>query len=134
MKIDDEKLLVKYKTAGLPNHNIAHKLGISVSEVERRWAEIEELAKQMDCGYIDLVAQYTLLCQQYQLIGESLKIISGALSERMTISEVDEIIASAKPGEVALKLISSAIVLRPFKGIDPNASLKESTQKMQQGN
>jgi len=132
--IDTDKLLVKYKTAGQPDHIIAAKLGIPVDEVKKRWAELETLAKEMDCGYIALSTQYNILCQQYQLLGESLKIIANALGNRMTIAEVNQILCSAGPGEAATKVISSAIVLRPFKGIDPIESLKESTQKIQQGN
>jgi CTP synthase (UTP-ammonia lyase) len=132
--IDDDKVLVRYKMAGIPNHLIAAKMGISVNEVERRWKDLEAIAKEMDSGYVALVAQYTVLCQQYQLLGESLKIISSAISNRMTIADVDAIIASCKPEEISLKLMSSSIILRPFIQVNPEESLKESTQRIHQGN
>ena len=129
--VDTHKLLIKYKKAGIPDHIIAARMNISVNEVRRQWEGLQMLAKEVDCGYGDLTLQFNILCHQYQLLGESLKILADAITNRATPEEVEKAVKSSDPVK---NLFTSFIILRPFVPVDPAQALEEATKKIQEGN
>lgn len=131
--IDDAKVLIKLMKAGTSPHIIAAKLGISVDEVKRRWADLQILAQEAS-GHGDLVMQYNLLCHQYQLLGESLKIVAKALGNAVPPHELREMIV---PGDVDLtfkNLTEKCIILKSFAPQDPEESLRVHLKRTAEGN
>lgn len=130
----DDLYLVKLKGCGLSTGTIATRLHISAVEVELRWKRIQEgtLAAEEN-GHTKLCQQYTILCHQYQLLGESLKIISRAISDELNPEELALLIVDDKK-QTLDNLRRNAIVLRPFKPVDPAQSLQERLEKEQKAN
>lgn len=135
--------LIKLKAAKLPSSTIATKLGMSTVEVERHWKRIQEEVENAALnGHTNLCNQYTVLCHQYQLLGESLKIISMALANEMTEEDLKKVVTKDAIDQngfldvdrVIKNLRRSCIILRPFTPIDPAESLKETNQRIQEGN
>jgi len=134
MNVTDIGMLVKYKRANWTDRAIAAKLGVSVEEVARRWREILDRASQMSSsGYDQLNIQYQILCQQYQLLGESLKIIAAAIGNGAEPSDIRPLI-TPDPEETIKNLMSKLIVLRPFTPMDPAESLKATEKRTCEGN
>jgi len=131
---NDDLYLVKLKGCGLSTGTIATRLNISAVEVEKRWKRIQEgtLAAQEN-GHTQLCQQYTVLCHQYQLLGESLKIISHAISDELNPEELSLLIVDDKT-QTLDNLRRNAIILRPFKPVDPAESLKERLEKQAESN
>lgn len=132
--IDDYQILVKYKNAKMPDDMIAAKMGISVEKVNNMWTAICEQVKQIQStGYEDLKKQWWIFCQQYELLGESLKLIAGALSNVMPAPEIAELLTDNK-ADTLKNLTSRCIVLRPYAFTDPIQSLEQSTKRLQKNN
>lgn len=138
---NDDVYLVKLKGAGFPVAFIAARMGISIQEVERRWEAIQKASTAAQTsGYLDLSAQFTVMCHQYQLVGESLKIIAGALHNQASAEEIRTALCCAEPlsqeqaDAIQQKLLTSYIVLRPFTPVDPEKALQETTKQIQKGN
>jgi hypothetical protein len=93
---------------------IAKKLSMEIGELNRRWDSImAEIHSQQSNGYNNLREQYTVLCHQYQLLGESLKIVASVLAATMPDDEMLALIAE-HPQETIKNLRERAIVLRPY--------------------
>ena len=133
MPINDDSLLMRYKAAGVQDKTIAAKLGITIEEVEARWRILGELAQRTSNGHDDLRVQYQILCHQYQLVGESLKIIALALENTMLPSEVRKLIVE-DPDTTLRNLVTSCIILKRFTPVDPAESLRASLERQQKGN
>lgn len=112
----DDAYLVKLKQLGVPQAQIAAKLGKTEAQIDEMWKAITtEVAHATERGYQSLVERWTMLCHQYQLVGESLKVIGGALSEVMTEKELLALVESAyTKKDLVQVLMTRAIVLRPF--------------------
>lgn len=127
--ITDETYLLKLKMAGISSASIAQRLGITKEEVERRWQLLQKKMEAMQkSGHQGLINQFTLLCGQYQLMGESLKIIAGALGNEVSTEELKA--AIVPDAEKTLENLRSFIILRPFVPISP----EESFKRMLEGN
>jgi len=113
---------------------IATRLNISAVEVEKRWKRIREgtLAAEEN-GHTQLCQQYAVLCHQYQLLGESLKIISHAISDELNPEELAILVVDDKE-QTLDNLRRNAIILRPFKPVDPAQSLQEHLEAKQKSN
>lgn len=124
--IYDDNYLVRARQAGIPAKVIAAKLGMTVEQLEARWNDILQMVEtQMSNGYLDLCNSVNVLATQYQLVGESLKIISQALGNVMAKDELKALI-DPNP-EVTLKnLRERAIILRPYIAITPQESLEKT--------
>lgn len=128
--ITDDKMLVKLKQAGLSNLRIAQRLGITEADVEVAWKRIIEAAETAPlAGHDAMQTQYTVLCHQYQLLGESLKIIAGGIGNAMSPSEIRALLTT-DPEQSLQNLLKSCIILRPFTPVDPC----EAFQKTLEGN
>lgn len=124
----DEKYLIKLKGAGFSDLAIATKLGITEKEVIERWKKLEAgLASMTSSGYSAFCDTVTIAAHQYQLLGESFKIIASALGDRMTEEEIAALIVDDKK-QTLENLRSRCIILRPFVPVTPEESLKNTLQ------
>jgi len=134
MPVNDDGLLLKYKQAGWTDEAIAKKFGLTVEEIQKRWAVLLNREKQQSAtGYDDLSAQYLILSHQYQLMGESLKALAMGLSAVPTLGEVADCI-TGDPQETLKRITSSFILLEPYKAVDPIASLEAHLGKTHESN
>lgn len=112
---EDDQYLAKCMAAKIPVKTLSQKLGVSEEEIWKRWEGILHESNQiMLSGRADLELSFSQLCSAYQSVGEGLKVVAGALASAATAQEVRKVIAGAK-GDVAEALISSFIILRPFR-------------------
>lgn len=126
--ITDDKQLVKLKSAGVPITIIAARMGLTVEQVEQRWSQIlKDVAAKESNGYLALCDAFHILANQYQLVGESLKIIGNAIGNVMPADEVAKHITS-DPQETLDNLRRHTIILRPFIPITPEESLKQTVK------
>lgn len=114
MKLSDsDTYLIKLKALRLSNEKIAEKLGIHPNEVERRWQSLSAtLVAATDSGYANLCDRFSILCAQYQLVGESLKEIARALGESVSVETLRNMI-STDPEET-LQRLKGLIILKPY--------------------
>jgi hypothetical protein len=90
MKIDDDNHILKLKSLSFSDERIAKKLGMTPEQVAERWKQIqEEMARMQENGYSDLCNCFTIMCQQYQLLGGSLRILATILDHRVPESELE---------------------------------------------
>lgn len=122
MNVTDELLILKYKMAGMSEKAIAAKLGITEEEVVKRLTSvIDRFSNSAENGYGQLTTAYLRLCNQYQLVGDSLKEVARALGNTASSEEV-RVCLSSNPEESLQKLLSSFIILHPFRPLT-NAEL-----------
>lgn len=125
----DDNYLVKLKNAKLPDHLIAAKLGISVEEVQRRWCALfAEFQSMQANGYQNLIDQFTVLSNQYQLLGQSLMIIGNNLGGVLTTEELEALVVEDRE-QTLQNLRTKCIILRPVPLVDPQEFLKEGIKK-----
>lgn len=123
--ISVNRLIEKYKGAGLPDELICKRLGITSEELNQRWGQILKDARTKEVsGYGELILQFNLLCQQYQVLGESLKVIAMTLGNCMSPAEIRELI-KPNPEETLDNLVQKCIVLRPFHAPDMEKMITE---------
>jgi len=134
-RVNDDNLLIKYKSAGVKDSVIAAKLGIAIAEVASRWKRLVEVANlPPDNGREALHTQFNTLAIQYQLLGESLKVIAAALGDTMPPSEIAELIVEGDAAQTLKNLNTRCIVVKPFTPVDPVQALEQATQIIQQSN
>jgi hypothetical protein len=118
----------------MPVKDIAAKMGLTEVQVTQRLADLAKAQERLSqSGYDQLSFQFGLLCQQYQLVGESLKAVAMGLSNLASSEEIRACL-SANPEEALQKLSQSFIILRPFQGIDPIESLEKHLKDQLAGN
>lgn len=128
--LTDTSYLIKLKGLGLSDAQIAKRLNMPVEQVAALWAKaLADINAKLTCGYVQLCDTFKTLALQYQQLGESLKVVSMALSSPMSAEEVHSIIAEAAAGEkgstaeeVTVLLLKQAIILRPFALKDPETN------------
>ncbi len=131
---NDDIYLVKLLGAKFKIPVIAAKMGMTVEQVEQRLKQIrEKTIVEQASGYLALCNQFTVMAHQYQLLGESMKIISRALANQMDSSELKALI-TADPEQTLENLTKSCIILKPFIGVDPEKSLQEHLKSIQKSN
>ena len=131
--IDDAKVLIKLKKAGFADHIIAQKMGISVEQVQERWNDLQVLSKEVN-GHGDFVMQYEHMCHQYQLLGESMKIVAHCIGAAMTFAEIRALIVPNDVDATIKNLHEKCIMLRPFVAVDPEESLRKHLKRVTSGN
>jgi DNA-binding Lrp family transcriptional regulator len=115
MNAMDDKYILKMKFARQSNATIAAKLGVTEKEVVERLAYLHRLGETiMVNGYANLSEQFTTMAYQYQLLGESLKIVATSLGELMPEAEVAALV-DKDPNQTVTNFLTKAIVLRPAK-------------------
>lgn len=106
--------MVKMISAGKTNEQIAAKLGMTPLQVSVRWEKIKaEAEANQTNGYYSLCDKFTVLVNQYQLMGETLKVIAFALGQVVPEEELVKIITS-NPEETLKNLKTKTIILRAY--------------------
>jgi hypothetical protein len=126
--IDSDLLLLKYMSVKMPIERISQKLGITTNEVLTRWRRLQETAQSIQSSQADLAQQLNVMALQYQLLGESLKIVVKAVGNSVTPTELRALI-TADPEETVRNILKACIVLRAFVPINPVESLQQSQGK-----
>ena len=130
--INDDLLLMKYKAAGKSDAYIAGRMGIAVEDVQRRFNLLVERGDRMlSSGYGSMQEQFTILCAQYQLLGESLKAIGMGLSNAMPPEELRQLLVPGDVDKSIRNILGGAIVLRPYVLVDPAKQIEEELKKQQ---
>jgi len=112
--VTDDNYLIKMKTAQKPDAVIAAKMGITVEEVNRRWDRIlADLKLCQENGYNALCDQFTMMANQYQLLGGSLKIMAGVIGSVINSDELDKLVTN-NAEETLKNLRAHCIILRKF--------------------
>jgi len=131
MKVTDDGYLFKLKAGNVPDAMIAKKLGVSVEEMERRWTRIlADLKMSEENGYNALCDQFTIMANQYQLLGGSLKIMAGVIGSVMSSKELEALIPLAAEEDRKIVLDSlkkNCIILRRYTPISAEELLKQVT-------
>jgi hypothetical protein len=118
----DEQYLWAWKKAGMKDEVIAARLHMDVNQVAIEFAEIEGMIKdQKDAGIENLINQFNLTCLQYQVLGERIKEIAAGFSGCASPQEIKEKLKS-NPEETVQSLMSSFIILHPWKSLEDQAS------------
>jgi hypothetical protein len=125
MTKDSLQYLIRCKSAGIPNDQIAGRLGISIEEVEKQWKQAVQTSLRSSNGFQDFVNQFTTLAHQYQLVGESLKVFANCLSNTPSIEEIRNVLTDDKE-ESALAILSSFLVFRAFQYQDVEELIKKT--------
>lgn len=109
----DPKLVAKYKLAGLSDKVVAAKLGVEPAEIAAAWAQILAVSQTVNqaVGYHAMIANFEVLCHQYQLLGESLKKVALALGNPMRAEEIRVLVTDNKEETIA-NLLMAGIILR----------------------
>ena len=127
MKQEGDMYLLRLKAAGWSNGRIASKMGISEEEVTMRIAcTIAETKARLNCGMAALVDHFTVLCSQYQLLGESLKELARGIANEMPTNELCQLLerggcSAGSSLSTAVFLKENAIVLRPYVPQEPGS-------------
>lgn len=122
----DDQYLVKLVSVGTNPKVIAAKLNITEQEVALRWKRIQKQAETVEFdGYAELCGQFTILANQYQLVGESLKLVASALSRKASNQELLSLIGKTDK-ETLHNLKTKVIVLKNHTIQNPAESLKNS--------
>jgi len=107
--------IIKAKGANMPNKRIAAKLSLTEAELEARWQIIlAEMAFRQVSGYDELAQYFTNMAMQYNLLGESLKVIGTAVGNIMTDDELKSLIDGKDVDKTVENLRKNAIILRSW--------------------
>lgn len=123
---DDTKLLMRYKSMGWNDQQIAEKMSKSEAWVKSMWeAALQNGVTKAESGYNELVQTFNLMCMQLALMSESVKSLGLVFSDLVTQNELSKTIESC-PADVSLEqhILSSFIVLKRFTPEDPLKQLE----------
>lgn len=111
----DLSLIASYRRRGMPCEWIMAKMGISPETYEAACAALDGAeARLKSTGYQNLANVFTLLCHQYQLVGDSLKAMGEGLQNVVTEAEILAKLKTGTVEEQARDIASSFIILHPF--------------------
>lgn len=127
--VTDHSYLVRLKRKGKSDDFIALKMGMTVSEVRDVWDKLcQEATVEKDNGLAELRQVVIILSNQFQLLGQSLGLLSGVLDNTIQPEDLRKVIKSCPAGtDLAVHLTAKLIVLRPFELPTP-AKLAEALE------
>lgn len=106
--------ILKYKTAGKSDDIISKKLGMSVKAINERHAQlVAEAETRKENGFMALRDQWTIMCHQYELLGQSMVAVGQAFGNLMPPEEMKQLITS-DPEETLRNFQTKAIILRQY--------------------
>jgi hypothetical protein len=131
--VTDTSYLVRLKRKDKSDEFIAAKMGLTVPEVQDLWDKLcQEATIERDNGLKELRQVVIILSNQFQLLGQSLGLISGVLDDTIPPEDLRKVIKDCPLGtDLAVHLTAKLIVLRPFQMPTPLelASKLETPQK-----
>lgn len=109
--------LVRLKQKGKSDEFIALKMGLTVPEVQDAWDKVcQEAIIERDNGLKELRQVVIILSNQFQLLGQSLGLLSGVLDNTTSPEDLRKVIKACPVGtDLAVHLTAKLIVLRPFE-------------------
>lgn len=133
----DQEYLIKLKSQNWKDADIAKRLSCTVQEVEAAWEGIcASAAQTVASGYPQLAQQWLALCNQYQLVGISLRAIGEGIHKTYSAEEIRQFLLASCDGEYLTKealindvvenLFRNAIILRPFVSVNPAKVLEDT--------
>lgn len=125
-RINDDSYLIRALSTGVPINVIASKLRMKESEVLARKEEIIRMVEDQTAnGYLALCDFFHIFAHQYQLLGESMKIMGQALGNAATDAELKKLITT-DPEETLRNIRLNCIVLRPYVAKDPQVEANKT--------
>jgi len=122
----DDIYLVKMKQTGASDSRIAAKLNMQEKDVRERYAKIiQELQDRTDNGYAVFCEMFTVMANQYQLLGESLK-LCGSFTGNVIQEEELKLLIDKDPVVTLRNLQTKCIVLAPYIPISPEESIRRT--------
>lgn len=110
----NDEYIAKMVQAGIPAKRIADKLGMTEDDVVQRWKYLQQWATSIhENGMVKLVGAFTVLCNQFELLGGSIKLFSMTLNKALTPKQIDELLKLDKE-QLADALKNQYIVLPAF--------------------
>ena len=120
--------ILKYKSLGWPDQKIADKMGMPVAEVRVAWERLCKMVREGEpCGHFDLIQMFQMMSKQFQILGESLNIVTRAIGRQVSAAKLQELIGP-DPKASAEAISRRYIVLEPFVMQSPEKALKETIQ------
>lgn len=115
--VTDTSYLVRLKRKGKSDEFIAAKMGMSLEEVRDCWDKLcQEATVERDNGLMELKQVVLILSNQFQLLGQSLGLLSGVLDNTVAPEDLRNVIKSCPVGtDLSVHLCAKLIVLRPFE-------------------
>lgn len=112
MPVTNESYVARLLRCGRTPEQIAVRMNLSLEEVNTLVSQIQQSATLLNTSRMDEVAQaFLVLCNQYQLVGESLKVIGSVLGSNLSMAQLEELVADDKA--TTLARLREVIVLRP---------------------
>jgi hypothetical protein len=127
MNITDDSYLLKLKRMGWNDERIAFRMNISPAEVGRRWENLLKISQdQLANGLGSLCQVGLVMATQFQLMGQSLGILMGALNNTYRVDELQAVMDQCpKDMEMASWLLRNVIILKPFSLPSPQQLAEE---------
>jgi hypothetical protein len=121
--VTDTSYLVRLKRKGKSEEFIAAKMGMTVPEVRDVWEKLcQEATVERDNGLMELKQVVLILSNQFQLLGQSLGLLSGVLDDTVPPEDLRKVIKSCPAGtDLAVHLTAKLIILKPFQLPSPQA-------------
>lgn len=111
---ETDKYILKCRAASIAPEKIARKLSMSVDELQVRYERIaKEIMDLQSNGYNFFCDRFTILAEQYKLIGGSLMEIGKMLDRIMTEAELALLVTDDK-AETIRNLRTKAMVFHPY--------------------
>lgn len=115
--VTDTSYLVRLKRKGKSEEFIAAKMGLTVPQVRDIWDKLcQEATVEKDNGLPELRQVVIILSNQFQLLGQSLGLLSAVFERTVSPEDLRAAIKSCPVGtDLAVHLCAKLIVLRPFE-------------------
>ena len=129
--------MIRLVAMGWSADRIAHRLGMTVDEVQQRLKELDKAAEVAGNGIDNLSAQWLTLCQQYDQIGHSLVAVGQGLGNLYSPAELEIVVrawwedgdctgAGFDPESFTAHLLKHCIILKPYLPVDTKKIVKDA--------
>ncbi|QDP54876.1 MAG: hypothetical protein Unbinned3891contig1000_74 [Prokaryotic dsDNA virus sp.] len=126
-----EQWIIKYKTMGWTDEQVAVKVGWEPEKVRDFWKDVQQVVSEDQSQDGQKLGQaFGILCQQYELVGYSLRVMSGILSSSVKRSDLIKCVVPNDPEATVTNILSKFHVTEHYKGeIDPTILLEEDIKR-----
>jgi predicted DNA-binding protein YlxM (UPF0122 family) len=123
----DAATMVALIRAGQSLPTIAKKYGITekaVSDAVNNF--VNQVLSPTVNSVNEMYAQFGILCQHYQMVGECLKTMSAGLSNSASIADMEKCVVEGDIKSTLLNISTSFIVLHPWQFVSPQEALEKA--------